>query len=144
MQIMQEGQDQLITPGHSGFNKQLRDRVRHALILTAILMASGYLQYALLSSAYAVYTLKVGTLLSCKNAKWMTISILSFGICLSCIILDAGARILDESRDYSFNARLRFWYLALKSGWWPILTLFLVCSWGGLSGIPTSSAEKET
>jgi hypothetical protein len=116
--------------GAPGFNKQLRDRSKYALALTALLMVAGKLHWACISSAYSVFNLKAGTSISSKNAKWMLLSIISFCVCLSCTVLDGGARLIDENRDYSFQARLRFWSFALKTFWWPVLTMFLVSSWG--------------
>ena len=117
-------------PGTPGFNKQLRDHAKYALAVTAALLVSNRFHWACISSAYAVYNLKAGTALSSKNAKWMLLSVASFCVGLSCTVLDGGARLVDDERDYSFQARLRFWCFALKSFWWPTLTLFLICSWG--------------
>ena len=118
------------TPGAPGFNKQLRDQARYALALTAILLVSNRFHWACISSAYAIYNLKAGTALSSKNAKWMLLSVASFCVGLSCTVLQGGARLVDEERDYSFRSRLQFWCFALKTFWWPTLTLFLICTWG--------------
>jgi hypothetical protein len=122
-----------------GFNKYLRDRSKYALAATTLLLASNQVHWACVTSAFSVYNLKAGTLLSSKNFKWMLLSVVSFVVSLLCVVLQAGSRLLDDDRDHSFQTRLSFWSLAMRTVWWPILTLVLVCTW--FAGVPIQIEE---
>lgn len=117
-------------PSAPGFNKNLRDRSKYALAVTAVLLLIGKLHWACITSAYSIYNLKAGTAFSCKNFKWMALSIISFFVGLVAFVMEHGARFVDENRDYSYKIRLLLWAYAMRTIWWPTLGLFLFCTWG--------------
>jgi hypothetical protein len=119
----------------TGFNKIKRDQCKFLLAVTSVLLLSGEVFFAILSSAVAVLSIKEGTVASTRNLKWMTLSFISFLASLSSLIMMNGSEFVDEDKAYGLKICLWLGAKSLQTGWGVTLGLFLVSAMSSKANI---------
>lgn len=107
-------------------NKTRRDAARFILWLVSAALLADRAVEATCLSASAILLLKEGKVLSMKNLKWMTLSVISFLASLVCMIQTTGYDEVDGDRAYGLKIGLLLMANGTRIGWGAILMLFLV------------------
>jgi hypothetical protein len=113
------------TEQQPGFNQTKRRWARGFLWATAALLIFDKCLLSLLTSACAVYTMHGGKLLSQKNMKWMSASIISFVVSLYAVTMQTESYFVDEERAYELKASLSIKHRVAELIWGGTLLLLL-------------------
>jgi uncharacterized membrane protein len=123
------------SPATVGFNKARRDLSKVFLVGVATALLTGSSGLAVILSTGCIFFLKQGTWLSIKNIKWGILSIVSFVVSLSSMVLMQCSSIVDASEAYSLRMTLLVMAVFMSRFWSVVLAIFLLSAFTSNSSV---------
>lgn len=111
-----------------GYNKERRNYIKTLLAVCVVCLVMGQTVLATASSC-CLWILKQMTAASTKNWRWGFLSVVTFAISLSSMLLSESAQLVDADRAYILYMMLTIPSLWLRWGWSAILGLFLISAY---------------